>query len=346
MLGDTTLALYLIKLVDVLDQHNIDYRLYFTRSGLTAHDISSGNERISLAKYIDFVESVLAETDIPDIGFLVGLHTNILEHGLLGYSLLSSASLEKSLQRYIRFQHLVGPVLQVNFDVEGTRACLSATLKNDEWALSEKAIHYFTQEWLAGWVQWNELVRLKKDFLVEVEVGYSAHNDIDIYRQNLHCPITTNGNATRAWFSAELLPRPLEIADKQMGELCATQCELLLDAVQNKTRLVADLYWRLANSPGVIPSMEHMAEQFCITSRTLRRHLKSEKTTYQQVVMDFRMAMAKRYITESPFSANEIAELVGYSSSANFYRIFRREIGMTPVQYRKLQAARNEPRAA
>lgn len=334
MLGETTLALYLIKLIEVLDDYDIKYHDYLLQAGITAQELSNRNERLSLIKYLNFVEAVLAEHELPDLGFIVGQHTNILEHGVLGYSLLSSTTLEESLQRYIRFQHLVGPVLQVGFYIEDNRACLTAAPKRGQWRLSAAALHYFSQEWLAGWVQWNELIGLHKDFLEKVELGFSVGNNTELYERHLHCPITINNYITRAWFAAELLSRPLEFADKVMGELCAAQCELLLDAQQRGSSLMAEIHWRLANSPGVIPSMELMAEQLCISSRTLRRYLKIENVTYQQVVLDFRMLMAKRYLSDSPFSANDIADLVGYSSSANFYRTFRREVGMTPQQYR------------
>ena len=50
--------------------------------------------------------------------------------------------------------------------------------------------------------------------------------------------------------------------------------------------------------------------------------------------MDFRIAMAQRYLAETELPANEIALLVGYSDAANVYRIFQSATGQTPQQYR------------
>jgi len=82
-----------------------------------------------------------------------------------------------------------------------------------------------------------------------------------------------------------------------------------------------------------------MASNLHIGTRTLRRRLKDENTSYQQVVAEFRVAMAKRYLGETTLPANEVAVLVGYSDPANLYRVFQRETGQTPQQYR----ARLEP---
>jgi AraC-like DNA-binding protein len=80
--------------------------------------------------------------------------------------------------------------------------------------------------------------------------------------------------------------------------------------------------------------MDAMADTLHIGTRTLRRRLKEDRTTYQQVVTDFRIAMAKRYLDETTMPANEIALLVGYADPANLYRRFQQATGKTPQQYR------------
>lgn len=342
MVNDTTLSLYVIKLIEVLNEKGIQAHSYLKQAAITAQELSERNERIALHKYISFVESVLANNPIEDLGFRVGQKTNILDHGVLGYSLLSSANLEESLQRYVRFQHLVGPVLQVGFYIEGDRACLTAAPKRGDWRLSTEALRYFSQEWLSVWVQWNELIGLRNDFLDNVELGFIESGNLDHYRRYLHCPIEKNSYITRAWFSSSLLKNSLEFGDKVMGELCVGQCERLLNTQQKSTGLLADIQWRLTNTPGSIPNMEVMAKQLCVSSRTLRRYLKDEGTTYQQVILDFRIAMAQGYLIQSPFSANDIADLVGYSNTANFYRIFKREVGLTPQQFRDNKKSESE----
>ena len=63
---------------------------------------------------------------MPDLGFRVGASTTLLEHGVLGYALLSSPNLRASLQRYVRYQYLQGPLLSVTFEESGATAALTA----------------------------------------------------------------------------------------------------------------------------------------------------------------------------------------------------------------------------
>ena len=50
-----------------------------------------------------------------------------------------------------------------------------------------------------------------------------------------------------------------------------------------------------------------------------------------------RMDRAKIELEESDRSVSEIAELIGYNDSQYFFKLFKRETGVTPQQYRRLK---------
>ena len=50
--------------------------------------------------------------------------------------------------------------------------------------------------------------------------------------------------------------------------------------------------------------------------------------------------MARQYLAETKIPVNEVADLVGYSNAANFYRTFQQIEKLTPQQYR-LQISRD-----
>ncbi len=57
--------------------------------------------------------------------------------------------------------------------------------------------------------------------------------------------------------------------------------------------------------------------------------------TIIDVLADFRMNRARELLKNTDFSVNEIAEKVGYSNSTYFYRVFKKENGVTPNEYRR-----------
>lgn len=331
---DHTKAVYLIKLVEVLSELGCSVAPVFAAAGLAEHELGDREASVPLSQYLAGVEEAVQNNAIPDLGFRVGEHTTPLEHGVLGYALLSSPTLRDCMQRYVRFQYLQGPLLTISFSESGTTAELKATPRRGRWHMSPLALRYIVQEWLVGWNQWCQIIGRTGSFFEHVRLGYPSNEQRRNYEDHLGCTVSFDNAETTAIFSSKRLNLPLEYADESIAALCNVQCERLLEVLNLRAGLVAEIHRQLVNRPGQVPNMDDMAKSLYIGTRTLRRRLKDEKTSYQQVVAEFRVAMAKRYLGETTLPANEVAILVGYSDPANFYRTFRRETGQTPKQYR------------
>ena len=57
--------------------------------------------------------------------------------------------------------------------------------------------------------------------------------------------------------------------------------------------------------------------------------------TPKQYIASIRMANAQMLLENSSYSITEIASFVGYADPLYFGRLFKRELGMTPSQYRR-----------
>lgn len=83
-------------------------------------------------------------------------------------------------------------------------------------------------------------------------------------------------------------------------------------------------------------NMEKIAFTFEISSRYLRHKFIIETgVNGLSYIRTLRLSLAKRKLKETVDSITEIAIDCGFSSSQNFSRVFRKEIGITPSQYRK-----------
>ena len=331
---DHTKATYLVKLVEVLRERGCPAGPTLAAAGLSEGSLCDHDASVPLSQYLAGVEEAVTANEIPDLGFLVGERTTPLEHGVLGYALLSSPTLRDCLQRYVKFQYLQGPLLTISFAESGTTAEMKAVPRRGRWQMSPVALRYIVQEWLVGWNQWCQLIGRSGSFFEHVRLGYSSDGQRRNYEEHLGCTVSFENDETTAIFASRRLDLPLEYADESIAALCDVQCARLLEVLNLRVGLVAEIHRQLANRPGQVPTMDDMASKLHIGTRTLRRRLKEESTSYQQVVSEFRVAMAKRYLSETTLPANEVAILVGYSDPANLYRTFQRETGQTPMQYR------------
>jgi AraC-like DNA-binding protein len=331
---DNTKAIYLLKLVEVMRERSCLVEPVLQAAGLPENTPQDHDASLPLGQYLAGIEAAISAHAIPDLGFLVGEKTTPLDHGVLGYALLSSPTLRDCLRRYVRFQYLQGPLLTITFAESGSTAEMTAVPRRGRWRMSPAAHRYIVQEWLVGWNQWCQLIGRSGSFFEHVRLGYASDGQRRNYEEHLGCTVSFDNDETTAIFASRRLNLPLEYADESIAALCNVQCGHLLEVLKLRAGLVADIHRQLANMPGQVPTMDEMAKRLHIGARTLRRRLKDENTSYKQVVSEFRVAMAKRYLSETSLPANEVAILVGYADPANLYRTFQRETGQTPMQYR------------
>jgi transcriptional regulator GlxA family with amidase domain len=84
-----------------------------------------------------------------------------------------------------------------------------------------------------------------------------------------------------------------------------------------------------------------LASQLAVSERTLHRRLKQLTGEAPKAFMDrVRMDMAKTLLHTSKRQINTIALEFGYSDEAVFRRLFRKQVGMSPSQYRRWQEQR------
>jgi AraC-like DNA-binding protein len=95
--------------------------------------------------------------------------------------------------------------------------------------------------------------------------------------------------------------------------------------------------------PGGLCSVDRVAQHLGAHRRTLNRHLAAEGESVATIINAVRAELAEEYLTNSKRKLYEVAELLGFSSAADFSRWFRGQFGTTPsdwaAHYRESKAA-------
>nr|WP_253649289.1 helix-turn-helix transcriptional regulator [Vibrio splendidus] len=69
--------------------------------------------------------------------------------------------------------------------------------------------------------------------------------------------------------------------------------------------------------------------------RTIQRRLESEGVVYKTLIEEMVLEQVLELLTESDLSITQIGTKMGYADSSHFTRAFKRQMNMTPRQYRK-----------
>ena len=134
---------------------------------------------------------------------------------------------------------------------------------------------------------------------------------------------------------AASLDNPMPMRDAQTSALCQQQCQLLLARMSKSSGFVDRVRQLIVARPGYFPDIDLVAEKLHMTSRTLRRRLTEEGSSFQQILAEVRYQLAREYLGTSNLPIEEISVLLGYSSPGNFTNAFKRWHGSSPRAYRK-----------
>ena len=157
---------------------------------------------------------------------------------------------------------------------------------------------------------------------------------------------TTRGIAWRAgavWmgmncvsFDSALLDEPLPQADATTYQSCLRSCNDLISSLRRCDEIRRRVRRMVLSANGAVPTLSQVAGRLFLSTRTLRRRLEDAQTSYQEIVGETRRDLAVGYLTHTPLSTGAIAEILGYSDTANFRQAFKRWTGASPQRYRRL----------
>ena len=81
--------------------------------------------------------------------------------------------------------------------------------------------------------------------------------------------------------------------------------------------------------------IDRVAVRLAMSRRTLQRHLEAEGLSYQQLLRETRLSLARHYLSKTELPTAEISFLLGFDEPNSFYRAFRNWTGHTPESTRR-----------
>ena len=143
-----------------------------------------------------------------------------------------------------------------------------------------------------------------------------------------------------------LLKRPMATADAMIKSLMRHYGDLRLAALPHHgevEQLRGEIARLLVKGASGI---EHLAKAMGMSVRTLQRRLKEAGLSYSNVQEDVRKTLALNLLENETLALAEIAFSLGYSEVSAFNHAFRRWVGQTPGDYRRLRVVHSRSAAA
>jgi AraC-like DNA-binding protein len=321
----------LLPALGVMEEMGFDPQACLKGSGLTLAQLEDPNARMSLQQELVFYRNALELSGDPTIGLRLGEPYTPQRYGLFGYALLSAASFRHALTLAENFGRLTFSFFSFSFGVDGRQAWFAL---DDPPPIEPELVNvYIDRDLVAARVDFSEI--LGQLFPLEaIYVPHDGHGRQRAYRETFDCPVTFSARRGEIRFPSALLDNHLPQSDPESSRHFQQQCQLLIAKLTTQGHFVDDVRMLVLARPGFFPDVDYVAEKLNMSTRTLRRRLKEEGSSYRGVLDEVRYGLAREYLAQTNLPMEEICTLLGYSESANFSHAFRRWSGQTPSEWR------------
>jgi AraC-like DNA-binding protein len=158
------------------------------------------------------------------------------------------------------------------------------------------------------------------------------------YSELFAAPIQFNAEENVLEFASQWLDQRLVQTEESLKDFLRQAPHQLIShsSAFDDDKLSQQVLQILANySEHPLPSANLVADQLCMSPRTLHRQLRKGGHSYQQIKDEFRKNIALNYISRPDLSINTVAMLMGFQENSAFYRSFKKWTGLSPGQYRQ-----------
>jgi len=273
---------------------------------------------------------VIATSD-PAFGLTVAKHAFPAMLHSLGPSCVMSQSVKDAIIRLGKYSNVVSDVIKLKIVDKGSLIelqlinCSNSCTPTDESIDAFMAvITSFPARFMGGQplVEAVYMRRAKPDDITPY---------IDVFGENIHFDSPNN---IIVYCHQALLTR-LPNYSAQLTTLCddnLKQYRIKTGQASFQDRVYQAI---LKNIVAASLSQLSVAAELNVSISSLQKQLRHDNKNYQYILDSVRKNVAKEYLQSNTMSIVQVAEHLGFTSSSNFSRAFKRWLGVSPATYRK-----------
>lgn len=329
----TGLASFNLILWRVVDAYGHDPLPLFHQAELDPELMDNPWARYPLLKLDRLWDEANRIIDDPCFGLKFAEYWHPTYFGVLGYAMLESKTIRDSLQRLDRFHKVIASDDFISLEERKDEQTFRVVMTESDTMQDKTASEDSGMALLLMICRTNYISHLNP---VYVNLKHPAPPCIQQYHDFFQCPVNFNATESSMAFSLDVVDRILPAIDEQLLQikdqmLMRESEELVKNNFIMKIRKIIGEHLSSGNV-----TIQTIADQMHMSSRTIQRLLKKEKTTFATLLDDVRINLAKQFLSDPRTDLTEIAFLLGFAELSTFSRAFKRLTGQSPSQYRSV----------
>lgn len=313
--------------------HGVALATCLRDTGIDEAALNNPNTEILAPQELQLVRNIVREIgDVPGIGLDAGAQYNLSAYGIFGFALLTSVNLRNMFTTAENFLDLTYAFVRFQRGVANDRIY--------ELHLADRQIPDDVRQFLfeRDFAAWGNVMReIRPALLPVISASFRCKRPAYASRYRDLCGVEPQYEAEHniITFDPAHIDDPLPQSDSDMARLCLDQCRQLLEKRRVRTGVAGRVRDRLLKAPSEMPGIEKVADELHLATRSLRRRLEEEGTTFRALVEEVRQMLAEEFLRMPGMKIEEISMRLGYSEPASFIHAFKRWKNVSPHAFRE-----------
>ncbi|MBL1273470.1 MAG: AraC-like DNA-binding protein [Marinobacter maritimus] len=338
-------GVYMRVLAQTVRQLGHNDRLLYEGLNFGPEELKANDSRVFATDAMVMAERAVKLAGKDGLSFTLARELRVTIHGTLGFAALTSPTFAGALDSVRRYLQLRAPFLSMSqsetgdhvlvklcteFDMPGLYPFLAETVSATLVLLTDQLLDRNDAEKRGFSLDNGKLPG------VSVRLGGAEPAYYRQFSDQLPVRFEYGQPDELLMFPKALLDVRMRLADAEASRMAREECEFELQkALKEQGDLAIAVRNMLRMMPGPLPSLEAMAERFCVSSRTLKRRLADKETNYREIVEAVLKDRAIQLLRYTNQSVSEIAYELGYADLSNFSRAFRKWTGKSASEFRE-----------
>lgn len=320
-------------LVKLVQNNGYSAKAMLEQADISEQLLNDPKATISFQQEIAFTRELVKTLVDDNLGFKAGQCYRLNAFGHIGLAAGSSNTVSDAIAFFLKYIRLA----YTHFDISFFKKDGNAILRfSDQFDLGNLRRFYLERDFSFAFLSTRDMFprSIVGQKPKTIHFDFPCPTSVVHYQTLYECPVHFSMPYNEILFDEKYLDLNLPLANSLTRELLEEQCKIQEVALFGHKNVEDKIRQIIKGIENEIPNLENIAQMCFVTARTLRRKLKEQGVTFQQLVNEELSKKALYYLSTTNLSVEQISMRLGYSESASFIHAFKRWTGKTPKAYR------------
>mgnify|MGYP000214467844 FL=1 len=320
-------------LIKLLAAEGVGLEELLEGTGISLRDLTLFDLSIEYEQYLRLIDNAYVLSPDPCFGLSLGEQFYVNHDGLLACRIMSSENAMQAMYLLKDYQSLLTLLFQFNFEVFDDKAVFTV---HPAYRLNN-SLPFFIEYTFAAIYSIGKFCLGSQKMELSYEFSYEHSASSERYTEFFGGQVRFSCKENRVLVPLEVLNKPFVFADKQTAKINDEFCQDKVCSIENEVDIKQRVKMLIRKNKLFKISLETLAEQLCMSPRTLSRQLKARNISYKTILEEERKKRAIQQIQDHDIPLDQLAEQLGYQDASSFSRAFKKWVGVPPNQFKELQ---------